>query len=137
MRAELMVLGKSVDLSLRFHRRVLVACVYATLLLTVILIAWCSGFNGGWRLGGVYLVFFALFLNRFLLGGYARGGLIRTFSNEPPPATTPSPFILLKLQMRLSDLSDGDWHNDERELQLRDRVHYQAYQVIGALLTLI
>jgi hypothetical protein len=137
MRAELMVLGKPVDLSQRIHRRVLVLCIYATLLLLVCSITWMSLLSPGWRIGGVYVVFFTLALNRFLLGGYARGGLIRNFTNQEPHSAPPPPYILLGLYLRLSNISDRDWQNDERELQLRDHAHFQAYQAIAVLLAVL
>jgi hypothetical protein len=137
MRAELMVLGKPVDLSQRSHRRVLVLCIYATLLLLICALVWLSQISPAWRIGGVYIVFFALLLNRFLLGGYARGGLIRSFTNQEPRPATPPPYIPLGLYLRLSNISDRDWQNDERELQLRDHAHYQAYQAIAVLLAVL
>lgn len=137
MRAELMVLGKSVDLSQRAHRRALVIVIYAKLLILLGVLAWLCHVSDAWRIGGVYLVFLTLLLNRFLLGGYARGGLIRNFSNREPQATTPPPFVLLGLYLRVSNVSDGHWRNDERELQRRDRAHYQAYQATAVLLALL
>jgi hypothetical protein len=132
-----MIFGKPVDLSRRIHRRVLVACVYTILLVLVCVLAWLYQLSVAWRIGGVYLVFFTLLLNRFLLGGYARGGLIRNFNNRQPQPPAPPPYLLLGLYLRVSSVSDQDWRNDERELQLRDRAHYQAYQAIATLLAIL
>jgi hypothetical protein len=138
MRAELVVLGKPVDLSLRARRRMLVTGIYATLLILIAAVAWSSHYTASWQLGGVYLVFFTLLLNRVLLGGYARGGLIRNFNNrEPYTRPTPPLYLLLSLHLRLSSASDMDWRNDERELHLRDRAHYLAYQVIACLMAVV
>jgi hypothetical protein len=137
MRAELMLLGKPVDLSLRIRRRMLVASVYAILLLMIAVLAWLSQFSPGWRTGSFFLIFFTLLVNRFLLGGYARGGLIRSFDDREPAPVTPPPYILLGIYMRLSNFSDYDWRNDERELQRRNYAHYQAYQVIAVLLAVL
>lgn len=137
MRAELMVLGKPVDLSQRVHRRILVVCVYATLLVLTGTLVWLVHLSDSWRISGVYLFFFTLAINRFLLGGYARGGLVRSFTNQEPRPEPPPPYILLGLYLQLSNYSDRDWRNDERELQLRDHAHYQAYQWIASLLAII
>ena len=138
MRAELMVLGKPVDMSLRARRRVLVMSIYATLLLGILLIAWVSRFYEAWQICGAYIVFLALMINRVLLGGYARGGLVRPFSNrETESAARPVPYVLLGLYLRLADSSDRSWRNDERELDLRDRAHYNAYQAISVALAIL
>jgi len=138
MRAELMVVGKPVDLSLRARRRVLVSSIYATLLILIGCVAWLSRTTDALHLGGICLVCFTLMVNRFLLGGYAHGGLIHPFSNQAPAQTTmPPPYILLGLYLHLSDPSDRDWRNDERELQLRDHAHYQAYQIIATVLAIL
>jgi hypothetical protein len=41
---------------------------------------------------------------------------------------------LVKLQLQPEALLQADesaWRNDERELERRDRAHYQAYQAVG------
>jgi hypothetical protein len=135
MRAELILWGRPVDLSRRTQRRSLVLWIYAVMAVLMAAMGWLDA----WRTSGYYLVFLAAGVNHFLLGGYGRGGLIRPFSGTPPrPASVPSPLIPLGLYLRLTNVSpEGEWRSDERELALRDRVHYQAYQwvsgAVGAL----
>ena len=92
-----------------------------------------------WRTSGYYLVFLAAAVNHFLLGGYGRGGLVRPFSNTPPrEAGVPSPLIPLGLYLRLTHVApEGEWRSDERELSLRDRAHYQAYQWISGAVAVL
>jgi hypothetical protein len=130
MRAELMVLGKHFDMARREHRRKLVVTIYALLAVVMAALGWVDT----WRGSGYYLVFLALMINHFLLGGYGRSGLVRPFDGKAPrEAKMPSPLIPLGLYLRLtSTLPESDWRSDERETVLRDRVHYQAYQWISA-----
>ena len=73
-------------------------------------------------------------MNRWFLGGYNFGGLIKPFNSKGPfhraPIFPPPPF--LKLTSREYRLES--YHNDERELHQRDRAHYQAYQAITYIL---
>lgn len=132
MRAELMVLGRAVNLSQRWQRRRLVIGIYTVLALTMALLGWMDA----WRASGYYLVFLAVLMNHFLLGGYGRGGLVRSFDGKAPrESAIPSPMIPLGLYLRLTPAQpEGDWRSDERETALRDRVHYQAYQWVSAVL---
>jgi hypothetical protein len=135
MRTELILWGKPVNLSRRSQRRRLVLWIYAAMAVVMAAMGWLDT----WRTSGYYLVILATAVNHFLLGGYGRGGLIRPFSGKPPrEATIPSPLIPLGLYLRLTNVSpEGEWRSDERELALRDRAHYQAYQwVSGAVAVL-
>jgi len=132
MRAELMVLGRAVNLSRQGQRRRLVIGIYGVLALTMVFLGWVDL----WRPSGYYLVFLAVLMNHFLLGGYGRSGLVRPFDGKAPrQQNMASPLIPLGIYLRLTcALPEGDWRSDERETALRDRVHYQAYQWISAAL---
>jgi hypothetical protein len=58
---------------------------------------------------GIILILLATILNGLILGGYGRGGLIK-------------PFVARR--------------NDERELHRRDRMHFQVYRFVIALVLL-
>lgn len=87
----------------------------------------------------LYLVV-VLFVNQRILGGYGARGLLKPFHGKGP-RNQPMPSNLMELELyRYGNLdrgSDEDYRNDERELARRDRVHYQAYQGICALLALM
>jgi hypothetical protein len=128
------ILGFSMET--RTARRRFVVVVYAVL---AILLA------AGWFLDhlsttGSYVYFAAFFISYFGLGGYGPYGLIKPFNNKGP-RNRPIPTSLTELRlasMGALDFGDSaDYRNDERELQLRDRVHYRAYQAIFVLLALI
>ena len=134
MRAELMVLGKPVNLSQRSDRQMLVVWVYVVLALAMAGAWWLDE----WQASGYYVVFLAILFNQVLLGGYGRRGLIRPFSGKPPRDTMPPPaYLLLGIHLRLSEPADGEWRSDEREMALRDRAHFQAYQWISAVLAVL
>jgi hypothetical protein len=110
-------------------RRGLVVAVYALLALLL---------GGGWFLDhlqttGVYIYFAAYFISCFLLGGYGPSGLIKPFTGKGP-RTQPMPSSLIELELyaagNLARTSDDESRDDERELQSRDRGHYQAYQAV-------
>jgi hypothetical protein len=128
MRAELILWNKPVNLSLRRQRRALVVCIYAGLAVAMALL----GVLDQWRTSGYYLVFLALGVNHFLLGGYGRGGLVRPFGGQPRSERVPSPVIPLGLYLRLTHAApEGEWRSDEREVAARDRAHFQAYQCLS------
>jgi len=118
----------------RPNRRRLVVVVYAVL--SVLLV-------GGWYLdrfgltGSVYVYFIAMFLNWKVLGGYGPKGLVKPFTGEGP-SVQPMPSNLVELELyaagNLPGAGPDEYRNDERELARRDRVHYQAYQVVALLL---
>ena len=129
MRAELLLMGRRVDMSQRARRRALVVGIY-TVLATLFVGMWLVDH---WRYTGSYLYWAAMLVCWLFLGGYYRSGLVRPFNGEGPRRldTTPS-LLLLKLRMypAITRDYDGGYQNDERELHQRDRAHYQAYQAI-------
>jgi hypothetical protein len=117
-------------------RRRLVVAVYA-ILIVLIAIGW---FVDRLKVSGYYLYFAALFLNWRVLGGYGTEGLVKPFTGKGP-SNQPMPSDLTELQLYAAgNLVSGfpnEYRNDERELQRRDRVHYQADQWICGLLAII
>ena len=116
-------------------RRRLVVAAYALLGSMVV---------AGWFLDrlndtGVYVYLVAFAINYSIFGGYGPSGLIKPFSGAPNRNRT-IPSSLVELQLAVAGYrpaSDAGYRNDERELQRRDRVHYQAYQAICALLAAV
>lgn len=134
MRAELMLMGKRVDMAPRAHRRTLVALIYLTLavLMAALFLA------DRWRVSGFYLVIATSLINRFLLGGYNFGGLVKPFNGKAPRRTqAPPPFLLLALHLYTPAPEPDEYRSDERELAQRDRAFYTAYQSIVMALTII
>lgn len=116
----------------RSARRRLVVTTYAGL---AVLIA------GGWFLdhlhtSSLYTYDAALLLGYFIFGGISPYGLIKPF-NGKGPRNQPMPSSLVELHLAatrtLSPADAREYRNDERELQLRDRAHYRAYQVVFCL----
>jgi hypothetical protein len=126
MRAELIILGKRLDMAPQTHRQTMVVLIYAGLA-TLMTTFW---FMDRWRVTGAYMIIATVFVNRFLLGGYNFGGLIKPFSGKAPKRSAPSPFLVLALRVYPSyaEPEERDYRNDERELQQRDHSHYLAYQ---------
>jgi hypothetical protein len=125
-------MGRRVDMSPRAHRRALVALIYA------VLAALMAGLflTDHWRVTGYYLVFATFFINRFFLGGYNFGGLIKPFNGEPPRRSeAPPPFLLLALHVYQPEPGESEYRSDERELSQRDRAHYHAYQALVIVLS--
>jgi hypothetical protein len=114
-------------------RRRLIVAVYA--LLALLLVA--GWFLDHLHVSGFYIYFAGYFLSYFVLGGYGPRGLIKPFHGRGP-RTQPMPSNLVELELRyygnLPAADPDEYRNDERELQRRDRVHYQAYQAICVLL---
>jgi len=134
MRAELVLMGKRVDMAPRTNRRALVVLIYAGM---AALMAGLWRLDG-WRVTGVYLVFATIFVNRFLLGGYGIGGLIKPFSGKAPRRSdVPPPFLMLALRVYQPAPDEREYRNDEREVRQRDHAHYQAYQAISVALAAI
>lgn len=131
MRAELVLMGKSVDMAPRTNRRALVVLIYAGMA-ALMAGLWMVD---GWHVTGVYLVFATIFVNKFFLGGYGFGGLIKPF-NGKEPARSPAnrAFLMLALHVYRPEPEESEYRNDERELRQRDRAHYQAYQAITVAL---
>jgi len=134
MRAELIILGKRLDMAPRTNRRTLVVFVYAGLA-AALTAFW---FMDRWRVTGFYIIFATFLVNRFFLGGYNFGGLIKPFNGKPPRQELQlPPFLVLGLRRYQPEPEEGDYSNDERELQQRDHAHYQAYQWISLVPCLI
>jgi hypothetical protein len=133
MRAELAFFGKSLDMAPQAHRRTLVVLIY------VALAALMAGlfFADHWRVSGYYLVLATFLVNRLFLGGYNFGGLIKPFNGKPPQRTEVPPFLLLALRVYRPEPAESEYRSDERELQQRDRAHYQAYQTLAVVLAVL
>jgi hypothetical protein len=119
------------DMQRQSARRGLVIAVYS--LLAALL-------TGGWFLDhlqttGIYVYFAVFFINYFVLGGYGSSGLIKPFTGKGP-RTQPAPSNLVELELYAAGnlaRNPDEYRNDERELQRRDRVHYQAWQAVVVL----
>jgi hypothetical protein len=134
MRAELVLMGKSIDMAPQVNRRALVMLIYVALgvLMAGLFLA------DHWRLSGYYLVLGTFVVNRLFLGGYNTGGLIKPFSGKAPRRTEmPPPFLLLALRVYPTLGVENDFRSDERELGQRDRAHYQAYQLLVMVLAVL
>jgi hypothetical protein len=116
MRGRLSLLG--INMARRGNRRGLVAVTYLGLMVLWVLIRTLESNHDGASAFAVVLLATSLFVNGVIFGGYGRWGLIKPF-NTRTPFGSPAP-----------------WHNDERELRRRDRMHYYAYRVVVALLLL-
>ena len=131
MRAELVLMGKRVDMAPRTNRRALVVSIY------VGLAALMAGLwmVDGWHVTGVYLWIATILVNRLFLGGYGFGGLVKPFSGQAPRRSeAPPPFLMLALRVYQPPPAANEYRNDEREMRQRDRAHYQAYQAITVAL---
>ncbi len=132
MRAELVLMGRRVDMALQARRRTLVVLIYAAMALLMT----AMWFVDGWRTSGIWVYWAALLACRLFLGGYYRGGLIKPFNNKPPRREERAPSFLavgLRVYNPLPE-DDRSFRNDERELAQRDRAHYLAYQAIAVAL---
>ena len=134
MRAELLLMGKRLDMAARVHRRALVVAIYTGL---AILMAALWSIDR-WHTSGMYMIFATVLVNRLFLGGYNFGGLIKPFNGKAPRRSgAPSPFLMLALRIYIPAPDESEYRNDERELHQRDRAHYQAYLVLTIALTLL
>ena len=116
MRDRMSLLG--IDMARRGNRRWLVAFTYLGLLVLWALLRARGGNLGAQAAFTAVLLATSLFVNGIIFGGYGRWGLIRPFNTRTPfGSATP-------------------WHNDERDLRRRDRMHYYAYRAVVALLLL-
>jgi hypothetical protein len=134
MKAELLILGKRVDMAPRIHRQTMVILIYAGLaaLMTAF---WLLD---RWRASGVYMIFATILINRLFFGGYNYGGLIKPFNSRAPRTRIdPPPFLVLGLRLYRPEPEERDYRNDERELAQRDRAHYRSYQAISIVLVVV
>jgi hypothetical protein len=130
MRAELVLMGKRVDMAQRTRRRALVVGIYAVLAALMI----GMWFVDHWHATGAYGFWATMVACQLFLGGNFAGGLIKPFTGKgPKQSDAPPPLLLLKLRVYapLIAAEDGAFRNDERELKQRDRAHYRAYQAMG------
>jgi hypothetical protein len=127
MNAELLLFRKRIDMAPRARRRSLVVLIYATLAAAM------AGFwfLDRWHTTAAYLVLATIPINRFFLGGYYFGGLIKPFNGKRPriPEVS-SNLVLLTLRIYPDEPSESEYKSDERELAQRDRAHYHAYQML-------
>lgn len=132
MRAELVLMGKRVDMAPRINRRTLVVLIHAGLA------ALMGGLwmLDGWHVTGVCLWVATVLVNRLFLGGYGFGGLIKPFSGQRR-SEAPPPFLLLALRVYQLPPDANEYRNDERETRQRDHAHYQAYQAITVALAAV
>jgi hypothetical protein len=130
MRAELVLLGRRVDMARRTRRRALVVGIYS-MLAALFVGMW---FADHWRTTGTFIFWAAMLACWQVLGGYYSHGLVKPFTGKGPRQLGQAPLLLL-LKLRMYPAIAGDdvsgYRNDERELHQRDRAHYQAYQALG------
>ncbi len=128
------VLG--LNMERRSSRRRLVVAVYL-FLAACIAAGW---FADRLHVSGMLVFWAAWYSSLFILGGYGARGLIKPFTGKGP-RDLPMPSNLVELQLRVTgalDRPDGsEYRNDEREIQRRDSVHYQAYQGLMLLVAAI
>ncbi len=134
MRAELVLMGRRVDMAQRTRRRALVVGIYITmaLLMAGLFLA------DHWRSSGFYLVYATFAVNWLFLGGYNAGGLIKPFNGQSPRRTEMAPpFLVLGLHLYHPTPGESEYRSDERELEQRDRAHYVAYKVLTIVLVVV
>ena len=129
MRAELVLLGKRIDMAPQMRRRTLVIAIY-TVFAALFAAFWMAD---QWRGSSSWIIWAAIFACRLFLGGYAPGGLLKPFNNKPPKTSeAPPPYLLLKLRAyQPASADDSAYRNDERELHQRDHAHYLAWQAMS------
>ena len=136
MRAELILMGKRVDMARQARRRGLVVVIYAVFA-TLLIGSW---FLDHWRATGIYLLFATIVANRLFLGGQYFGGLIKSFSGRAPrrrPELSPVFPLALRFGFYHPQPDESEYRNDERETHQRDRAHYLAYAPLGFGLCLL
>jgi len=137
MRAELVFMGRRVDMARRARRRGLVVAIYAGLVLLIV----GSWFLDHWRVTTAYLLFATIAVNRLFLRGQYFGGLIKPFKGKPPrrvfgELSFAFPLVL-KLGLYRPEPDESEFRNDERETHQRDRAHYLAYAPLSLGLCLL
>jgi hypothetical protein len=116
MRDRMHLLG--MDMARRSNRRWLVAVTYVALLALGAIVWTLGGNRGEARAFTLLLLVTSLFVNGIVFGGYGCWGLIRPFNTRTP------------LGLHTA------WHNDERDLRRRDRMHFYAYRIVVSLFLL-
>lgn len=135
MRAELILLGKRINMASQMRRRVLVVCLYAGFA-ALMGILWPTTHLRG---TGAYAIWAAIGACWLFLGGVTPRGLVKPFNGKPPrQQVRTNPMIGLRLQVFPAVLpgDEAEFRNDEREVHQRDRAHYLAYQAVGAAVAL-
>lgn len=131
MRAELVLLGKRIDMARRTRRRALVIMIYAALAL---LIACTWRWTGATSATTACVFYGAMAVCYLFLGGVYRTGLVKPFKYKPPLNRDTAPSLLalkLNLYRPVLDIARDEARNDEREVRQRDHAHYVAYQVLA------
>jgi MFS family permease len=135
MRAELVLMGRRVDMALQARRRGLVVAIYAVMTGLLLGMWFVDHFEHTW----VWVYLCVILLGRLFLGGYSRGGLVKPFNDKPPRRNAePPPFLAVGLRV-YNPLPEDDrsYLNDERELAQRDHAHYLAYQAVAVSLVVL
>jgi hypothetical protein len=132
MKAELVVMGKRIDMAPRVRRRMLVGLIYFMLAILMV----CLWLLDRWRASGFFIFYATWLVNQWFLGGYYFGGLIKPFNGKGPRRRAdPPPFQILTLHEYQPMPAKNEYRNDERELHQRDRAHYLAYQSMFFILS--
>ncbi len=134
MRAELVLMGKRIDMASRLRRRSLVVGIYAAMA-ALTAAGWMID---RWHSTGSWLIWAALAACWLFLGGHYSRGLVKQFNSKGPRNADAMP-TNLQLIFGLYQLPSNvhEYRNDERELRERDRAHYQAYQGLGLALAVL
>jgi hypothetical protein len=128
MRAEFVFFRSHINMAPRVRRRWLVVLMYAGYAVWMVSsFCFLDHSHDVFDLM-MYLLFWpaGFIVNRYLLGGYGYGGLVKPFSNtEPWPHETQRDPHWLCLVLQLPPSPDKiDYRNDERELHQRDHAHF-------------
>lgn len=134
MKAELVLLGRHINMAHRRHRRTLVALIYAEF---TVLITW-SWLSDRWHHSCIWILLAPLWVNRYVLGCYdSGGGLVDPFVSKkthPRYAYDPHhPWARLGRWFSQPFTVKRSYTKDERELRRRDSVHRVAYGILSGL----
>jgi hypothetical protein len=131
MRAELVFLGRRVNMASQRRRRTLVVAVYAGFL---------ALFMASWRFDqwletGIGLFVYIQLVGMYLLGGRSIQGLVRPFSR--PQMRWQRMTARLTRWTLERPAPENVLQNDEREQAQNSRAHYIAYQILGIFCTVL
>lgn len=134
MRAELVLMGKRIDMASRMRRRSLVVVIYSAMA-ALTAAGWLID---RWHSTGSWLIWVALAACWLFLGGHYSRGLVKQFNGKGPRNADAMPTNLqLIFGLYRLPANDHEYRNDERELRERDHAHYQAYQGLGLALAVL